>query len=382
MDIDPKIAEEIVANIKGVLRHEINLFDTSGTIIASTDKTRIGTGHDGARMAVRLKRTVPIDNEHQFKGAKNGINVPVLLNDSVVAVIGITGSRNEVEPFGNIIKKMTEILIRENVEQVTRFDQRMMMSNLINMLTTRRDDPGLVDYLSSMLGIDLTHQRWTAVGRLRGDNPAFSPQERFYSTLMDRFQGMPQSLFSVNTREICMLLDPADVNDPIPTLRLLQHDMEGLGVSAVFATGNLRETSYCWKSYDEAQRSADWLLFSDKKTIASYNELDFGLLVSSMSQDAAHHFVDRVFNGLTEEQIDEFHSIFEAYSRHNGSIIHAADELFLHKNTLQNRLNRIAAVTGYNPRTLKDYTILDMAFTLHDYLRFRASSQASRTSKT
>ena len=114
MNLDPKIAETIVNNLKDVINHEINLFDITGTIIASTDPARIGTTHECARLAIETQQPVPIDSEHQFKGAKHGINMPVMFQDTAVAVIGITGERAEVEPFGNVIKKMTEILIREN----------------------------------------------------------------------------------------------------------------------------------------------------------------------------------------------------------------------------------------------------------------------------
>ena len=37
---------------------------------------------------------------------------------------------------------------------------------------------------------------------------------------------------------------------------------------------------------------------------------------------------------------------------------------------MQNHLNGIADDTGYNPRTLQDYSVLDTAFRLYDYLRF------------
>lgn len=55
--------------------------------------------------------------------------------------------------------------------------------------------------------------------------------------------------------------------------------------------------------------------------------------------------------------------------RHNSSIVHRAEELFLHKNTLQNRLNKIADKTGYNPRRITDFTPLTMAFLLRRYLK-------------
>ena len=103
MDIDPRIAQTIVENIKGIIRYDINFFDAHGKMIASTDATRIGTFHDAARLAAERKRTVAVDGDNQFIGARNGINAPVMFGDSVVAVIGITGQRHEVEPFGIMI---------------------------------------------------------------------------------------------------------------------------------------------------------------------------------------------------------------------------------------------------------------------------------------
>ena len=78
MDIDPRIAQTIVENIKGVIRHDINFFDAHGKMIASTDATRIGTFHDAARLAAERKRTVAVDGDNQFIGARNGINAPVI----------------------------------------------------------------------------------------------------------------------------------------------------------------------------------------------------------------------------------------------------------------------------------------------------------------
>lgn len=39
----------------------------------------------------------------------------------------------------------------------------------------------------------------------------------------------------------------------------------------------------------------------------------------------------------------------------------------MHKNTLQYQLNKIEKLTGYNPRNLKDFTILDIAFALKKF---------------
>ena len=372
MELDPQIAETIVTSLKDIINHEINLFDTTGTIIASTDRTRIGTSHDGARLVIRTKQTISIDSEREYRGAKHGINVPVLFNDSVVAVIGITGERAEVEPFGNVIKKMTEILIRENWDQVTRFDQRTRLASLIDQLKLRQHDPSLSNYLASVLGIDLSIPRRCVVGKLispDGSKLVSATSESPYSLAYSRFQHLRRSFFSASDDEIVMYVDQRDEAGLPRLLRSLQNDCdERLQLMLVVGIGET--TDDYWRSYDEANKTVDWLLFSRSGTIASFGDMDYGVFLASVPPEDAERLSRRVFSDLSDKEIDDYEELFDAYTRHNGSIVHCAEELFLHKNTLQNRLNKMASRTGYNPRKLADYAVLSVAFRLRRYARF------------
>lgn len=381
MDLDPQIAETIVSNLKGVFGHEINLFDTTGTIIASTDRTRIGTSHDGARLVIRTKEPITIDKDHEYKGAKYGVNVPVMFNDSVVAVIGITGEREEVEPFGNVIKKMTEILIREQWEQVSRFDQRERMADLVRMLCLKRHDEEMCDYLASVMRIDLMRPRRCVVGKLIATPGTTSGAEgeNAYSVLYSRFQQLRKSFFSVAGNQVRMFVDMGDERGLLTLLRGIQQTVdERLCQEIIFGIGEVAEQpGDYWRSYEEANKTADWLMFTQSASIGKFSELDYGVLLSSVTTDDARQLTSHVFGDLSDEEIDEYETIFDAYTRHNGSIVHCAEELFLHKNTLQNRLNKMARETGYNPRNLADYAVLSLAFKLRRYANFERLSQTS-----
>ncbi len=371
MNLDPQIAETIVNNLKDVINHEINLFDTSGTIIASTVRSRIGTGHDGARLAIKNKQTVTIDNEHEFRGAKHGINIPVIFNDSVVAVIGITGERSEVEPFGVVIKKMTEILIRENWDQAVQYDRRSRVSNLVNMLRMRHHDDELIAYYATMLQIDLNRPRIAVVGRAPVNEGEILDYDSLYSMVHARFQQHKTSFFAFTEREIRMFIDVRDERALNSLLEGIQQDCQRiLHRQMFFGVGQSANSgSDYWRSYEEAQRALDWAEFTQGDAIERYDSMDLGLVVSSVPREEAERLVNHVFSGLTDKEIDDFQVVFEAYSRHNGSIVHCAEELFLHKNTLQNRLNKIADKTGYNPRKLSGFAVLTMAFLLRRYLK-------------
>lgn len=53
MNISKTLALNVVNSLKDVLKQEINFIDTAGKIIASTDKNRVGTTHEGAKIEVK-----------------------------------------------------------------------------------------------------------------------------------------------------------------------------------------------------------------------------------------------------------------------------------------------------------------------------------------
>ncbi|OXM99939.1 sugar diacid recognition [Bifidobacterium vansinderenii] len=383
MNIDPRIAQTIVENLKGIIRHDINFFSPDGTMIASTDPTRIGTLHDAALLAAQQRRTIAVDNDEQFAGARHGINAPVLLNDDVVAVIGVTGERAQVEPFSDVIRKMTEILVRENTEQISRFDERMMTTNLISLLTAEQHDHGLVTYLADALNVDLNMPRLVAVGRCTAQDADHSGRDTIYDVLHRHLGQRSGTLFTVSAQGFCVLMPDGDtaINEAAATgastetrtlMDAMRVDMErtlnrpiSLGLGCVADTAD-----QYWVSHRQAGTAVDWLRFIGSASTIEYDELDYGLLLSAIPQTDAARFVEHVFAGIPDADIDDLQRTFDVYTKHNGSISRAADELFLHKNTLQNHLNAMARRTGYNPRTLDDHTVLALAFLLRRYLAF------------
>lgn len=101
--------------------------------------------------------------------------------------------------------------------------------------------------------------------------------------------------------------------------------------------------------------------------MAFFTDLDQALLFSHISKENALSLQEKVFQQLSVEEINFYQKIFIEYVKENGSITKGADNLFIHKNTFQNKLNQLHTKTGYNPRDLKDFAILYMAFVLRDY---------------
>ena len=75
-----EIASRLVHTASRLVRGRIvNIMDTDGVIVASSDPARVGTIHEGARKVVRTGRPVAIEKDDvlYYPGAREGYNLPV-----------------------------------------------------------------------------------------------------------------------------------------------------------------------------------------------------------------------------------------------------------------------------------------------------------------
>ena len=367
MNINKDIALTIVNNLKDAVRYDINLFDTTGTIIASTNTSRIGSTHGAAQLAIETGETVYVDDEHPFAGARNGVNIPVYLYDTVVAVIGMTGERHEVEAYGTVIKKMTEILIRENLDRINYANRNVIIDNLVSALIAERYDAATVAHLMQEADITVQEKLLCAEILFSGELLTSADIRRIREAVREITHHDNQLIVRVQPDSICMIGPQPLVHEIINTYHFLNRPYAA-GVSNL--CDNLR---FIHPHYLQAHRAARWALTNNENQVAYFTDLDFGLLFPALNPASIEQYCAHVFSDLEPHMIEQLYRVFAAYKANNGSIAHIAQELFLHKNTVQNRLNKMAKITGYNPRDLKDFAVLDCAFSLYWWSKQKAS---------
>jgi carbohydrate diacid regulator len=156
MQITAEFAQSIVDEIGSIIQKNINFMNHEGKIIASIDQNRIGDFHEGALEVLRTKKKVVVQEDAQLKGTKPGINLPVYLNNQIIGVIGITGNEEEVSHLGEVIKKMTEILVKETyLEQQTELERRAKETFMEEWLEGQIDDEQMFASRGWMLGINV-----------------------------------------------------------------------------------------------------------------------------------------------------------------------------------------------------------------------------------
>ena len=66
------------------------------------------------------------DQLDQYPGALQGINLPIVLEEQVVGVIGVFGVPDEVRDTGKLVKTITELILeRELLQEETRSRYRL-----------------------------------------------------------------------------------------------------------------------------------------------------------------------------------------------------------------------------------------------------------------
>ena len=114
MFISEAAALSIVQEMKEITGHDINIMDGTGTIFASTDPGRVGQRHEGACQILSQKLPrLTVQEDRRPGGIRPGVNLPIQLDGETVGVIGITGAPAEVDALGAILKRMTEIMVRD-----------------------------------------------------------------------------------------------------------------------------------------------------------------------------------------------------------------------------------------------------------------------------
>lgn len=368
MQISQRSAQQIVDEIGRLVRQHINMMDETGHIIASTDPLRIGQFHNGAyRIITQHLPELYITPEAATATVRCGLNLPVEAHGDIVGVIGITGPYEEVIDYGQIVKKMTEILIRErSALDQQRLDLRVRSRFLEDWilgegLTNAQNlaERGLA------LGIDITLPRRVLVVSVR-DREHYTDTtegqqliEAVENTVSDCVRGYPGSMILRNAARQILILR----RRPTQELRRLAAGLAAAveqvhGVPLVVGIDG--EALDLHMAYLQASRA--WHTASHRPgRIIGYEELNIELFLNDMPRHSKEEYLRKLFPDLEKEALCGWMRVLEAYFAAEGSLSAAADALFVHKNTLQYRLKSLAALTGLDVRRPSQAPALYMA---------------------
>ena len=113
-----------------------------------------------------------------------------------------------------------------------------------------------------------------------------------------------------------------------------------------------------YRSFREAQIAAR--AGAERAGYADFEQLDLELLSGSIPVAVRESYAARTLGKLSEKE----RHILAVYFATDCSLKTAAEKLYIHKNTLQYQLDKIHALTGYDPRVFREGVILYLGLQL------------------
>lgn len=365
MEISASIAQEIVLQMKIVLSQEINFMNSEAVIIASTNTSRIGDFHGGAKIVLKTRQPLIIENSHQFTGSKKGINMPITFEKEVIGVIGITGEKEHVMKNGEIIKKMTEILIKEDFLKDVTLQKRNQSRYIIEKLLSFSSLSSPYEDIQDIFNYDYSHSHISAVGQLEDASPFY--YDRIYQLLDQEFLNTSRYKYTILNNQLFLFSQDSNVKAVKKTLESLAKKIgKIMAHHCYFGLGPVSQSEDEAKiSFQRALEALNWNASFNKQPLLEYTDMDLGLLCSSLSNRIRRNYSQKILVGIPESEYLELKEVLLTYGENNKSLSRSAEQLFIHKNSFQYKLNKIQAYTGYDPKVLNDYVLLYLAFMLN-----------------
>ena len=137
------LAQRVVDLIAPTISHNINVMDEHGTIIACMDPSRVGSLHHGAQRVIAERRSVLVTIPEPGTSDRPGANEPLVIDGELRGVVGVTGNPREVEDLARVVALTVQLLIAQEYEQDAVSRRHTEGRDLVAALssgTTRSDD--------------------------------------------------------------------------------------------------------------------------------------------------------------------------------------------------------------------------------------------------
>ncbi|MBD3858450.1 helix-turn-helix domain-containing protein [Bacillus sp. 28A-2] len=360
------LAEKIIDEVKKVLTEEVIIAQTNGTIIAATDPARIGQFHEGAYLTSfeGQKRILTKDDERHMKGVKAGINLPIYFEQEVIGVIGMTGNPVHVSPFGEILRKMTELLIQEHeFFQESETDERQLEAFVFDWLHLPETAIDLTEK-ASRLQLDINKQR--AVVLIDCQDESFMKHDQF-KKMKAVLQLTKQEIIVRwgHARFLLMLQSNAEDRDALQQRLFHMHtSLSALSSSNILiGTGKPAASHSMKQSFHQAFRALK-LAHTDTPIVFD-EDLTLELFMEEVSQETKEVFLDRTIAPLLP--YPELMKTLRVLMTSDDSLKYAAEAMHIHINTLHYRLKRIQDLTTLDPKRMQDAMLFYLALMLLDH---------------
>lgn len=351
-----KVFQSVVMRIRDTMGNDFGITDNTGTVIASTIEDEIGTLNDRCSEFLGTNGTVSEREGLLLKKIEIGGRTDF--------VLFLLSDHPERAKFAELIA-----ISLENAKLY--FDEKYDRSNFMKNVLLGNILPGDITIRAKELRVRNEGRRVVYLVRTEKTRELYA-----YNVI--------QSLFPNNAKDYVVLLDDQntvlikelkeneDAEEVYKKARVVVDTLSSeLMIKASIGIGteadSLREVA---RSYKDAQTALKiGQIFENDKNIVDYNHLGIGRLIYQLPTTLCRLFLNEVFKEGVFETIDsETMVTIQKFFENNLNVSETSRQLFIHRNTLVYRLDKIQKITGMDLRRFDDAIYFKVAMMVKKYL--------------
>lgn len=349
-----RLFQGVIQQMKDTIDKTIGVIDESNTIIACSELGRIG---ETMAVSVANNTDVFVYNDYTFK-ALNSSQGPTytvfvagtdVINAKYASVLAIA--------FSNIKYYYDEKYDRSN------FIKNIILDNIL---------PGDIYLKARELYFNSDVQRTVILIRAIETHDV-----SVYDILQNLFPDKSKDfVININETDIALVKETKPSIEPKHIEKLASTIADTISgefyVHAVIGIGttvdNLKDLA---RSFKEAQTALEvGKVFDNEKTIVSYDNLGIARLIYQLPTTLCETFLKEVFKRGSIESLDQ-ETLFtiQRFFENNLNVSETSRKLFVHRNTLVYRLEKIKKITGLDLREFDHAIIFKIALMVNKYLK-------------
>ena len=358
--ISNQILQNTIDGLKAIARVELCVMDVDGKEVAYTMEM------GNCSKAVAEFAASPADSQ-EIQGYQY---FKIFDEQQLEYVLVAAGSGEDVYVIGKMVAFQIQNLL---VAYKERFDKDNFVKNLL------LDNLLLVDIYSraKKLHIQTDAPRVVMIvetGNGKDNNALELTRSHFGASSADFITAVDENNVIV-VKDLSNVNAAREIDKAAKTLSAFLQK-EGLKVRIAYGTV-IHEIKEVSRSYKEAKMALDvGKIFFDERDIVAYSELGIGRLIYQLPIPLCKMFIREIFGGKSPDEFDEetLTTIYKFFEN-SLNVSETSRQLFIHRNTLVYRLDKLQKTTNLDLRVFEDAITFKIALMVVKYMKHMESNE-------
>ena len=377
-----KMAQNIAKSTSDVIGHGVLVTDEKGMIIGCNDEKRIGEYHPPSIkvMQENMPMTTSISDAENYGNVLPGYTLPIRFFDRVMGSVSIAGLPEEVERYGLLVQKQAEIMLREQAFLESDLLRERSLRDLIENISSYDPKEGsgeLIMMQARELGFNISKCRVALVIEMSrwSNETAEAAFQRMLREVRSSFSNPRNVICPQENYRVTVLLSVGADREPDKTYEaaeVLSKDfLESIGAKGILADVSIGfyalDLHGLSRSINSARNSLRLARRLGIKGMIRSEKFTGEALLDALPTGVREEYAARILKELpSRKDFNEMKETFMAWCGSPFASGNVAENLSMHRNSLQYRLKKIRSITGKDPWNFKDAFELWAAFVISD----------------